>query len=151
MKDADDAVPAPPTEQSASDPNSESTEASAPAASEDAAPVDPPVAAKAKTPSRRKSGTVPEHKGKKLNRKASKAQILHLDAKPGDQFFIKLKGYPLWPCIICDEDMLPHALLKNRPVSAMRPDGTYREDFADGSKKAADRSFPIMYLSTNEL
>lgn len=90
-------------------------------------------------------------KSKTLNKKASKAQILHIDAQPGDHYFIKLKGFPHWPCIICDEDMLPQALLKTRPVSAARADGEYREDFADGGKNAPNRTFPIMYLATNEL
>lgn len=103
---------------------------------------------KAKTPARRKSTAGDK---KKLNKKGSKAAILHIDAKPGDHYFIKLKGFPQWPCIICDEDMLPHALISTRPVSAMRDDGTYREDFADGGKNAPNRTFPIMYLATNEL
>lgn len=90
-------------------------------------------------------------KGKKLNRKASKPRILHLDAQPGDHYYVKLKGHPQWPVIICDEDMLPASLLKSRPVTAKRADGTYREDFADGAKKVADRTFPVMYLHTNEL
>ncbi len=90
-------------------------------------------------------------KGKKLNKKGSKARITHLDAKPGDHYFVKLKGYPPWPVIICDEDMLPQTLLSTRPVTALRPDGTYRDDFADGGKRAGDRTYPVMYLSTNEL
>ena len=88
---------------------------------------------------------------KKLNKKASKARILHTDAKPGDHFFVKLKGFPQWPVVICDEDMLPQALIKSRPVTAKREDGTYREDYADGGKRIADRTFPVMYLHTNEL
>lgn len=103
-----------------------------------------------KSKARRKSTSLTDSR-KKLNRKGSRAKILHLDAKPGDYFFIRLKGYPLWPGIICDEDMLPQTLLKTRPVTAARPDGTYREDFADGGKRAADRTFPVMYLYTNEL
>jgi hypothetical protein len=90
-------------------------------------------------------------KGKKLNKKASKPRILHLDAQPGDHYFVKLKGFPQWPVIICDEDMLPASLLKSRPVTAKRADGTYREDYADGGKNVADRTFPVMYLHTNEL
>lgn len=89
--------------------------------------------------------------GQKLNRKGSKARIVHLDAKPGDHYFVKLKGYPAWPAVICDEDMLPQTLIKGRPVTAARPDGTYREDYADGGKRAGDRTFPVMYLYTNEL
>ncbi|KAG0650649.1 hypothetical protein D0Z07_2721 [Hyphodiscus hymeniophilus] len=99
---------------------------------------------------RRKSGGVPEHKNKKLNKKASKAKMTHTDAKPGDYFMIRLKGYPLWPGIVCDESMLPNTLLKSRPVTATRPDGSYREDYADGGAKVNDRTFPVMYLHTNE-
>ncbi|TGJ86922.1 hypothetical protein E0Z10_g1803 [Xylaria hypoxylon] len=102
-----------------------------------------------KSQSRRKSTGVAD-KGKKLNRKASKVKILHLDAKPGDHYFAKLKGFPPWPVVICEEDMLPHNMLNSRPVTASRPDGTYRDDFADGGKRAGDRTFPVMYLHTNE-
>ncbi|KAL2134752.1 hypothetical protein VTI74DRAFT_10908 [Chaetomium olivicolor] len=99
---------------------------------------------------RRKSIGGGTTKGKKLNKKASKARVLHLNAKPGDHYFVKLKGFPAWPVIICDEDMLPASLLKSRPVTAKRADGTYREDFADGGKNVAERTFPVMYLHTNE-
>ncbi|OTA64517.1 hypothetical protein K449DRAFT_432080 [Hypoxylon sp. EC38] len=87
---------------------------------------------------------------KKLNKKQSKAKILHVDAKPGEHYFAKLKGFPPWPVIIAEEDMLPASMLNSRPVTAARPDGTYREDFADGGKRIADRTFPVMYLHTNE-
>ncbi|KAL1882716.1 hypothetical protein VTK73DRAFT_1236 [Phialemonium thermophilum] len=102
-----------------------------------------------KTKARRKS-TGPADTKKKLNKKGSRAKVLHLDAKPGDHYFVKLKGFPQWPAIICDEDMLPKALLEHRPVTAARPDGTYREDYADGGKRVADRTYPVMYLKTNE-
>lgn len=104
-----------------------------------------------KSKSRRRSSGVPEHKGKKLNKKASKAKLFHTNAQPGDHFLVKLKGYPQWPVIVCDEEMLPETLLKSRPVTAKRADGTYREDYADGGKRANDRTFPVMYLRTNEL
>ena len=102
---------------------------------------------------KRKSISAPESsKGKKLNKKASKARITHINAEPGEHYFVKLKGFPQWPVIICDEEMLPESLIKSRPVTARRQDGTYREDYADDdSKKAADRTFPVMYLHTNEL
>ena len=100
---------------------------------------------------RRKSTGANEAKGKKLNKKQSKAKILHLDAKPGDHFFAKLKGFPPWPVVVAEESMLPPTMLSSRHVSAARPDGTYREDFADGGKKVAERTFPVMYLHTNEL
>ncbi|PBP26847.1 PWWP domain-containing protein [Diplocarpon rosae] len=114
-------------------------------------PTDSPLpAAKSKGGNRRKSSGVPEHKGKKLNKKASSAKITHTDAKPGDYFYVRLKGYPLWPAIVCDDSMLPSTLLKSRPVTAASADGTYREDYADGGAKVKDRTFPVMYLHTNE-
>ncbi|RKF59072.1 putative pwwp domain-containing protein [Erysiphe neolycopersici] len=103
-----------------------------------------------KSKARRKSSGVPEHRTKKINKKPSKAKMTHIDAKPGDYFYVRLKGYPLWPAIVCDEEMLPKSLLKTRPVTAARADGSYREDFMDGAPKAKDRSFPVMYLHTNE-
>jgi hypothetical protein len=129
----------------------EAAPAPAPAASESAevAVGTPASSSKVKAP-RRKSG-VPEHKGKKLNKKASKAKMTHTDAKPGDYFFVRLKGFPLWPAIVCDETMLPEPLLKSRPVTAARADGTYRDDYEDGGAKVKDRTFPVMYLHTNEL
>ncbi|RFU32042.1 hypothetical protein B7463_g4319, partial [Scytalidium lignicola] len=102
-----------------------------------------------KSKARRKSG-VSEHKNKKLNKKASKAKLTHTDAKPGDYFLARLKGYPPWPAIICDEAMLPTSLLKTRPVTAARADGTYRDDYKDDGTKVKDRTFPVMYLFTNE-
>ncbi|CAK7199609.1 hypothetical protein SEUCBS139899_002292 [Sporothrix eucalyptigena] len=125
----------------ADDSKKEESAADAPAATADA------EAKPTKTPTtlaRRKSV------GQKLNRKGSKARILNLDAKPGDHYFVKLKGYPAWPVIICDEEILPESLIKTRPVTAARADGTYREDFADGGKRAADRTFPVLYLYTYE-
>ncbi|KAI1143409.1 hypothetical protein F5Y05DRAFT_151993 [Hypoxylon sp. FL0543] len=111
------------------------------AETESAAPGD-------KSKARRKSAGTAQ--GKKLNKKQSKAKILHTDAKPGEHYFAKLKGFPPWPVIIAEEDMLPASMLNSRPVTAARPDGTYREDFADGGKRVADRTFPVMYLHTNE-
>lgn len=117
-----------------------------------AADVDDAVGGDAdKSKSRRKSIGGGAAKGKKLNKKASKPRMMNLDAEPGDHYFVKLKGFPQWPVIICDEDMLPASLLKSRPVTAKRADGTYREDYADGGKNIADRTFPVMYLHTNEL
>ncbi|KAM0255416.1 hypothetical protein ACHAQJ_005784 [Trichoderma viride] len=103
----------------------------------------------AKGKNRRKS-TAGESKGKTLSKKSSKARLTHIDAQPGDHFLVKLKGFPAWPAIICDEDMLPQALINTRPVSAARPDGSYSEAYADGGKRVHDRSFPVMYLYTNE-
>jgi hypothetical protein len=121
-----------------------------PVADESADPAIEDSASADKSKARRKSGGIPEHK-KKLNKKASKAKMTHTDAKPGDYFFVRLKGYPLWPAIVCDEAMLPTTLLKTRPVTAARPDGTYRADYEDGGSKIKDRTFPVMYLHTNEL
>ena len=115
-------------------------------------PIDTPLTgSKSKPAARRKSGGVPEHKSRKLSKKQSKAKLTHTDAKPGDYFYIRLKGYPLWPGIVCDESMLPATLLKTRPVTAAGPDGKYRDDYADGGPKVKDRSFAVMYLHTNEL
>ena len=99
----------------------------------------------------RRKSTGATEKGKKLNRKQSKARITNLNAQPGDHYLVKLKGFPPWPAVICDEVMLPQLLLTTRPVTAKRADGTYREDFADGGKRVNDRTFPVMYLYTNEL
>jgi hypothetical protein len=117
-------------------------------------PSDPTISTPAsgsKSKARRKSAGVPEHKGKKLNKKASKVKMSHADAKPGEYYFIRLKGYPLWPGIVCDESMLPQSLISSRPVTAARADGTYRADYEDGGKKVHERTFPVMYLYTNEL
>ena len=100
---------------------------------------------------RRKSGGVPEHKGKKLNKKKSMPKLTHLDAQPGDSYLARLKGYPPWPSIIADEDMLPEIMLNTRPVTTKQADSTYNEHYADGGKKMAERTFPIMFLFTNEL
>jgi len=79
------------------------------------------------------------------------AKITHLDAQPGEYYLARLKSYPPWPSIICDEEMLPDILLNSRPVTTKKADGTYNEAYADGGKKVADRTFPIMFLHTNEL
>ena len=78
-------------------------------------------------------------------------RITQLDAKAGDYYLARLRSFPPWPAIICDEEILPQTLLQTRPVTAARSDGTYREDYADGGKRAAERTFPVMFLQTNEL
>lgn len=98
---------------------------------------------------RKSSAAVLEHK-KKLNKKKSMPD-LHLSIKPGEYWWARMRGHPAWPAIVCDEEMLPESLLSKRPVSAMRVDGTYREDFLEGGKSARDRRYPIMFLGTNEL
>ena len=116
--------------------------------SEPAAEATPTTNGKA---NKRKSvGGVPEHKGKKLNKKKSMPS-LQLDCKPGDYYWARLKGYPPWPAIICDEEMLPESLLASRPVSTTRADGSLRDDFREGGKNAKERTFPVMFLATNEL
>jgi hypothetical protein len=99
---------------------------------------------------RKSVGGVPEHKGKKLNKKKSMPN-LQLDCKPGQYYWARLKGYPPWPAIICDEEMLPESLLASRPVSTTRADGSLRDDFKEGGKNAKERTFPVMFLATNEL
>ncbi len=101
--------------------------------------------------SRRKSSGITEHKGKKLNKKKSMPKITHTDAKPGEYYFARLKSYPPWPSIICDEEMLPDILLSTRPVTTKKTDGSYNEAYADGGKKEHERTFPVMFLHTNEL
>lgn len=110
------------------------------------------TAAGGKDKKRKSTGGVPEHKGKKAQgKRKSMPANLNLDAKPGQFFWARLKGYPPWPSVICDESMLPEVLLASRPVSTSRPDGSIREDFLEGGKNAKDRTYPIMFLSTNEL
>jgi hypothetical protein len=77
--------------------------------------------------------------------------MTNLHAKPGEYYLARLRSFPPWPSIICDEEILPQTLLSTRPVTAMRADGTYREDYADGGKRAHERTFPVMFLETNEL
>lgn len=154
----DDTSAAPKEEDQAVDtqPTSELTAPEAEDATGDAA--GPPAAADGEeTPAsagkkekRKSTGGVPEHKSKKLNKKKSML-TLRLDCKPGEVYWARLKGYPPWPAIICDEQMLPESLLASRPVSTTRPDGTLRDDFKEGGKNAKERTFPIMFLSTNEL
>ncbi|OJD09934.1 hypothetical protein ACJ73_10010 [Blastomyces percursus] len=109
-----------------------------------------PATSKKSNASKRKS-TGGDTGGKKLNRKKSSARITHLDAKPGEYYIARLKSYAPWPSIICDEEMLPPSLLSTRPVTTKQQDGTYREAYSDGGKRVHERTFPIMFLYTNEL
>ena len=96
--------------------------------------------------SRKKSSAVPEHKSKKLNKKKSRP-LTNLNAQPGEYYIARMKGHPPWPSVICDEEMLPPSLLTTRPVTASLEDGSFkREDYADGGKRAHERTFPIMFL-----
>lgn len=110
-----------------------------------------PADKKSSASKRKSSSGIVEPKGKKLNKKKSMSKITHTDAKPGEYYLARLKGYPPWPSIICDEEMLPDILINTRPVTTKKSDGTYNEAYADGGKKEADRTFPIMFLGTNEL
>ena len=95
---------------------------------------------------KKKSSAIPEHKSKKLNKKKSKP-ALRLEAKPGDLFLARMKGHPPWPSIICDEEMLPQILLSSRPITTAQPDGTFKKpEYADGGKRAFERTYPIMFL-----
>ena len=85
---------------------------------------------------RKSVGGVPEHKGKKLNKKKSMPN-LQLNCEPGQYYWARLKGYPPWPAIVCDEEMLPESLLASRPVSTTRADGSLRDDFKEGGKTKA--------------
>lgn len=141
MKDATEAPAAGETKAENSAPFADGETATENAATESAS-------AKAKNNRRKSTGGGSR---KSLSKKASKARLTHLNAKPGDHFLVKLKGFPAWPAIICDESMLPQALVDSRPVAAARPDGSYTEAYADGGKRVNDRTFPVMYLHTNEL
>ena len=96
--------------------------------------------------SKKKSSAIPEHKTKKLNKKKSKP-ALRLDAKPGHLYLARMKGHQPWPSIVCDEEMLPQILLNSRPITTAQPDGSFRKpEYADGGKRAYERTFPIMFL-----
>ena len=96
--------------------------------------------------STKKKPAVPEHKSKKLNKKASK-RLTHLDAQPGQYYLARMKGHPPWPSVICDEEMLPMSLLDTRPITTKLPDGSYKKpEYEDGGKRVHDRTFPIMFL-----
>ncbi|KAL1304017.1 hypothetical protein AAFC00_000458 [Neodothiora populina] len=105
-----------------------------------------PASAKGK---RKSTGGVPEHKNKKANKRKSMVNIIS-GAQPGDYFFAKFKGYAPWPSIICDESMLPETLLATRPVSTINAQGELRADYREDGKNAKDRTYPIMFLETNE-
>ncbi|OAX80271.1 hypothetical protein ACJ72_05395 [Emergomyces africanus] len=109
-----------------------------------------PSASKKMSNGKRKSTGGADSKGRKLNRKKSAARITHLDAKPGEYYTARLKSYAPWPSIICDEEMLPPSLLSTRPVTTKQKDGTYKEAYSDGGKRVHERTFPIMFLYTNE-
>lgn len=95
---------------------------------------------------KKRAAAVPEHKSKKLNKKKSKP-LTNLSAEPGEYYIARMKGHPPWPSIICDEGMLPQSLLTSRPVTAQLADGSFKKpEYADGGKRAYERTFPIMFL-----
>lgn len=147
------AAPAEPTEakepEAPSAPDTTSAAAAEPESAADANGT-PASADKSKGKKRKSSGGIPEHKAK-TNKRKSQTRPTNLYAKPGEYYLARLRSYPPWPSIICDEEILPQEILDSRPVSAMRPEGTYREDYADGGKRAHERTFPVMFLGTNEL
>lgn len=140
--DADPAVAEEQTTTEATAPEGTSGEA------ETAKPDDAAVTPASSKGKRKSSAGVPEHKNK--NKRKSILPIIS-DAQPGDYYFAKFKGFAPWPSIICDESMLPETLLASRPVSALNAQGDLREDFLPGGKNARDRTYPIMFLQTNEL
>lgn len=102
------------------------------------------------TSNKKKSAGVPEHKSKKLNKKKSKVE-LRLNCQPGELYLARMKGHAPWPSIICDEEILPDSLLNTRPVTTAQADGTFkRADYAPGGKRENERTYPIMFLHTNE-
>ncbi|KAL9586680.1 MAG: hypothetical protein Q9212_000749 [Teloschistes hypoglaucus] len=112
-----------------------------------AAAQNPASGKKAGNGSSKKRAAVPEHKTKKLNRKASK-RMTNLDAQPGQYYLARMKGHPPWPSVVCDEEMLPMSLLETRPVTTKMPGGSYKKpEYADGGKRVYERTFPIMFLA----
>lgn len=148
-----DSTPAVPTSDQPPKQDPDAETAAAGTASEAApAPSAPGVEAGATPTStkkgKRRSSVLPDPKGKKGKKREV---VLNLDCKPGDFYFARMKGHPEWPAVIADEEMLPESILGSRPVTARRPDYTYREDIQDGGKNAKDRTYPVMFLGTNEL
>lgn len=95
---------------------------------------------------KKRAAAVPEHKSKKLSKKKSRP-MTNLGARPGQYYIARMKGHPPWPSIVCDEDMLPQSLLTSRPVTARLADASYKKpEYADGGKRAYERTFPIMFL-----
>ncbi|KAI5291867.1 hypothetical protein KEM54_003722 [Ascosphaera aggregata] len=101
-------------------------------------------------PTTKKSSSSSKRKSLGGNKRKGASRPLHLDAKPGEYYIARLKSYPPWPSVICDEEMLPPALTAKRPVTTKQPDGTYFEAYADGGKRVYERTFPIMFLGSNE-
>ncbi|CEJ57561.1 hypothetical protein PMG11_06250 [Penicillium brasilianum] len=107
-----------------------------------------PASSKQSSKDRRRSTGAAEKS--KLNKRKSMTKITNLKVQPGEYYLARLRSYAPWPSIICDEEMLPQSLLDTRPVTAAQPDGTYRADYADDGKRAHERTFPVMFLQSNE-
>lgn len=120
---------------------------------DEAAPVESHAAAVNGTPAKKADSSKRKSIGGASSSKKKKSQqrVTHLNAQPGEYYLARLKSFPPWPAIICDEEMLPQTLLSTRPVTTKQVDGTYREPYNDGGKRVYDRTFPIMFLETNEL
>jgi hypothetical protein len=103
-----------------------------------------------KAPKDRRRSTGGAEKAK-LNKRKSMTKLTQLNVQPGEYYLARLRSYAPWPSIICDEEMLPQSLLDTRPVTAAQPDGTYRADYAEGGKRAHERTFPVMFFQSNEL
>lgn len=108
-----------------------------------------PASSKKASKDRRRSSGVAEKS--KLNKRKSMTKLTQLSVQPGEYYLARLRSYAPWPSIICDEEMLPQSLLDTRPVTAAQPDGTYRADYADGGKRAHERTYPVMFFQSNEL
>ena len=75
----------------------------------------PASSKKATANGRRKSGAgIPEHKKKTPSKKKAAIEI-RLNVQPGDMFFVAMRGFPPWPVIVTDEEMLPEVLLQKTP------------------------------------
>jgi hypothetical protein len=127
----------------------EAKDAAATAAGDAAEANGTPASSKKASKDRRRSSGVAEKS--KLNKRKSMTKLTQLSVQPGEYYLARLRSYAPWPSIICDEEMLPQSLLDTRPVTAAQPDGTYRADYADGGKRAHERTYPVMFFQSNEL
>ncbi|KAM5384019.1 hypothetical protein ACJA88_003174 [Fusarium oxysporum] len=128
MKDATEA-PAGQTKAENSAPSADGETATENAATESAL-------AKAKNNRRKSTGGASR---KSLSKKASKARLTHLDAKPGDHFLVKLKGFPAWPAIICDESI---GWVPNTGLTELTPEKA-RETITEKMRKDLKEAFSL--------
>lgn len=106
-----------------------------------------PASAKKSSKNRRSSTGATQ----KLNRRKSQNRITHLDAKPGQYYMARLRSFAPWPAIICDDEILSESFNESRPVTAMQKDGSYKGEYADGGRRTHERTFPVMFLGSNDL